>query len=178
MRQEERRARTRAALLRAAASAFAERGFDGASIDAIAASVGLSKGAVYAHFPSKLDLYLEVVGNLLEQSQWRMERVVAGIRSGVGAPETARLYLGLGGDAQHAALMSELWRAAAIEPHIRTVVESFIATRLDALSRAAVDRGMAPASALEFAKSVASFIDAGMLYRRIDDAAGAFAESS
>ena len=34
MRQEERRARTRAALLRAAAAAFANRGYDGASIDA------------------------------------------------------------------------------------------------------------------------------------------------
>ena len=60
MRQTERRARTRAALLRAALAAFAERGYEGASIDTIAATAGLSKGAVYANFPNKLDLYLAV----------------------------------------------------------------------------------------------------------------------
>jgi len=171
MRQEERRARTRAALLRAAATAFANRGFDGASIDAIAASVGLSKGAVYAHFPSKLELYLEVLGALLEQAEWRLERVAAAIRAGSGPLEAARQYLGLGGDAQHAALMSELWRTAAIEPQIRGTVERFVDERLGILSRAAIERGLTPAAALDFAESVSRFIDAGLLYRRLDDAA-------
>lgn len=168
MRQEERRARTRAVLLRAAAAAFAERGYDGASVDVIAASVGLSKGAVYAHFPSKLELYLEVVTTLLEQAEWRLERVGTSIKSGAGALEAARQYLGLAGDAQHAALMSELWRTAAIEPGIRSIVERFAESRRGYLSRAAVERGMGPAAALEFAESVQHFIDAGLLYRRMD----------
>ncbi len=170
MRQEERRARTRAALLRAASTTFANRGYDGSSIEAIAASVGLSKGAVYAHFPSKLDLYLEVVTGLLEQVEWRLERVAAAIRSGDAALDASRQYLGLGGDAQHAALMSELWRTAAIEPQIRAVVERFAEERVGVLSRAGVDAGLSPSAALEFAESVARFIDAGMLYRRVDDA--------
>jgi AcrR family transcriptional regulator len=170
MRQEERRARTRAALLRAASSAFANRGYDGSSIEAIAASVGLSKGAVYAHFPSKLDLYLEVLSELLDQAEWRLERVVTAIRTGESPLDAARQYLGLGGDAQHAALMSELWRTAAIEPQIRASVERFVEARVGILSRAAVDAGLAPAAALEFAESVARFIDAGLLYRRVDDA--------
>jgi AcrR family transcriptional regulator len=171
MRQEERRARTRAALLRAAATAFATRGYDGASIDAIAASVGLSKGAVYAHFPSKLDLYLEVLNLLLEQSEHRLERVSEAVRAGVGPMEAARHYLGLAGDAQHAALMSELWRTAAIEPQIRGILERFVEQRLGELSRAAVDRSLNPAGAMDFAQSVARFIDAELLYRRVDDAA-------
>ncbi|MGE0598306.1 MAG: TetR/AcrR family transcriptional regulator [Dehalococcoidia bacterium] len=171
MRQEERRARTRAALLRAAAIAFADRGYDGASIDAIAASVGLSKGAVYAHFPSKLDLYLEVLNTLVEQAEWRLERVASAIRAGSNALEASRVYLGLGGDAQHAALLSELWRAAAIEPEVRKVVERLVELRLGTLSRAAIDQGMSPGAALDFAESTARFIDAGMLYRRIDDTA-------
>lgn len=168
MRQEERRARTRAVLLRAAATAFAERGYEGASVDAIAASVALSKGAVYAHFPSKLDLYLEVVHNLLEQAEWRLERVGASVRGGAGPLEASRQYLGLSGDGQHAALMSELWRTAAIEPGIRSVVERFVATRLGYLSRMAVDRGLTPGAALDFAETVARFIDADMLYRRME----------
>lgn len=173
MRQEERRARTRAVLLRAAAAAFAERGYEGASVDAIAAAEGLSKGAVYAHFPSKLDLYLDVVHNLLEQAEWRLERVGASVRAGAGPLEASRQYLGLAGDAQHAALMSELWRAAAIDPGIRSVVERFVSERLGYLSRMAIDRGMTPAAALDFAGSVARFIDADMLYRRMGGAAGA-----
>lgn len=171
MRQEERRARTRAALLRAAAGAFASRGYDGSSIDAIAASVGLSKGAVYAHFPSKLELYLAVLDMLLEQSEHRLDRVSEAVRGGASPMDAARQYLGLAGDAQHAALMSELWRTAAIEPQIRAVVERFVEQRLGALSRAAVDAGMTPGRAMEFAESVARLIDAGLLYRRVDDAA-------
>lgn len=178
MRQEERRARTRAVLLRAAAAAFAERGYEGASVDAIAASVGLSKGAVYAHFPSKLELYLEVVRTLLEQAEWRLERVSASVRAGAGTMEASRHYLGLAGDSQHAALMSELWRTAAIEPGIRSVVERFVAERLVQLSRAAVDRGMTPATALDHAEAVAHFIDAAMLYRRIDQLPGEAARNA
>jgi len=177
MRQEERRARTRAALLRAAALAFANRGYDGASIEAIAASVGLSKGAVYAHFPSKLELYLDVVTALLEQAEWRLERVAVALRAGSGPLEASRQYLGLGGDAQHAALMSELWRTAAIEPDIRGIVERFVEMRLGVLSRAAVERGSIPAAALDTAETVSRLIDAGMLYRRIDDAAAQLAGS-
>ena len=141
------------------------------------ASVGLSKGAVYAHFPSKLELYLDVVSALLEQTEWRLERVSTAVRDGASPLDASRQYLGLAGDAQHAALMSEFWRTAAIEPQIRGVVERFVEQRLGSLSRAAIERGMAPAAALDFAESVARFIDAGMLYRRVDDAAAQIASS-
>ncbi|MBK7330561.1 MAG: helix-turn-helix transcriptional regulator [Dehalococcoidia bacterium] len=162
--------------MRAAASAFAGRGYDGASVDAIAASVGLSKGAVYAHFPSKLELYLGVLASLLEQAEWRLERVAGAVRDGSSPMEAARHYLGLAGDAQHAALMSELWRTAAIEAHIRGIVERFVEERLGSLSRAAVERGL-PCGGFGFAQSVARFIDAELLYRRVDDAAGQVAGS-
>jgi len=171
MRQEERRARTRAALLRAAAAAFATKGYDGASVDAIAAAVGLSKGAVYAHFPSKLELYLAVVNGLLEQSEWRLGRSAEAIRQGKSASLAAAQYLGLAGDAQHAALVAELWRTAAIEPAVRLIVERFVEERLGVLSRAAIEAGLAPAAALELANVVSRFIDAGVLYRRLDEAA-------
>ena len=171
MRQEERRARTRATLLRAAATAFASRGYDGASVDAIAASVGLSKGAVYAHFPSKLELYFGVVDALIEQAEWRLKRVTKAIEEGASALDAARSYMGLGGDTQHAALMSEFWRAAAIEPRIRAIVERYAEARAGVLSRAAVECGLTPAAALDMAESIGRFIDAELLYRRVDGAA-------
>ncbi len=107
------------------------------------------------------------------RAEWRLERVANGVRTGAGPLEASRQYLGLAGDAQHAALMSELWRTAAIEPGIRSVVERFVSGRLGYLSRVAIDRGMTPAAALDFAESLARFIDADMLYRRMDDASEA-----
>jgi AcrR family transcriptional regulator len=47
---------TRARLLRAAADAFAAQGYDGTRVADIAASAGVSNGALYAHFGSKAEL--------------------------------------------------------------------------------------------------------------------------
>jgi AcrR family transcriptional regulator len=49
--------RSRVALLEAAESAFAERGFNGASLGAIAAAAGLSRGTPGYFFGSKEELY-------------------------------------------------------------------------------------------------------------------------
>jgi AcrR family transcriptional regulator len=56
--QEERKAETRARLLDAAATLFAERGIDAVSVDAVADAAGRTSGAVYAHFGSKQGLLL------------------------------------------------------------------------------------------------------------------------
>jgi AcrR family transcriptional regulator len=50
-------ARTRADLLAAAARAIADKGYEGASMGDIAAEAGFTKGALYAHFASKEDLF-------------------------------------------------------------------------------------------------------------------------
>lgn len=49
----QRKATTQAAIIEAAGRLFAEQGITATSLDAIAAEVGLTKGAVYASFPSK-----------------------------------------------------------------------------------------------------------------------------
>jgi AcrR family transcriptional regulator len=61
--QEQRRTRTRASVLDAAAKSFALSGFHGTSVDDIADAAGVSKGAIYYSFPSKDDLFVA----LLEQ---------------------------------------------------------------------------------------------------------------
>lgn len=45
-------------ILGAARSVFASKGFDGATIDAIALTAGVAKGTVYLYFDSKRDLFL------------------------------------------------------------------------------------------------------------------------
>ncbi len=50
----------REAILNAAEAVFAEHGFDGARIDAIAASAGYNKSLIFQYFDDKLGLYTEV----------------------------------------------------------------------------------------------------------------------
>jgi AcrR family transcriptional regulator len=47
---------TRRAIVRAAADAFVKHGFSGASLSGIAQDAGVTKGALYFHFPSKTAL--------------------------------------------------------------------------------------------------------------------------
>jgi AcrR family transcriptional regulator len=55
--QAERRERTRAAIVKAAKRIFGERGFAATTMDDIAASARVAKGALYHHFTSKEALF-------------------------------------------------------------------------------------------------------------------------
>ncbi|QAY62962.1 TetR family transcriptional regulator [Xylanimonas allomyrinae] len=52
--------RTRADLVAAARTVFAAQGYEGASVADIASAAGYTKGALYANFASKEDLFVEV----------------------------------------------------------------------------------------------------------------------
>lgn len=65
-RQQERARRTRAAIVRSAATEFARRGFAAASINAILEQSNATKGAMYFHFASKEDLARAVLDEGLE----------------------------------------------------------------------------------------------------------------
>ena len=65
---------TRERILSAAAQLFAEYGFTGASMPAIAAQSGITAGAIYRHFASKAELLLEVVKRALEALPFSFER--------------------------------------------------------------------------------------------------------
>jgi AcrR family transcriptional regulator len=75
--QHERRERTRAALLRAAGRVFAEQGFHRATLAAVAAAAGVSKGALYHYFPSKEQLFLALLEDRLGAGIGNIEAVVA-----------------------------------------------------------------------------------------------------
>ena len=57
----ERQADTRTALLDAAAKVVIERGLAGASVEAICAAAGFSRGAFYSNFESKEQLFVELL---------------------------------------------------------------------------------------------------------------------
>ena len=54
-------AERREAILEAATAVFAERGYNGASVDDVAGAAGISKALIYEHFPSKKDLHASLV---------------------------------------------------------------------------------------------------------------------
>jgi AcrR family transcriptional regulator len=65
--REEKKARTRAQLIDAAATVFAREGFMAASLDEVAEEAGLTKGAVYSNFDSKEDLFQAVIDDRLNE---------------------------------------------------------------------------------------------------------------
>jgi AcrR family transcriptional regulator len=74
----ERGAATRAALLRSASHAICELGMHGASIDLIAERAGYTKGAFYAHFSSKEQLFLAMLEQKFAADLQRLEAAMEG----------------------------------------------------------------------------------------------------
>lgn len=85
--QAERKAKTRERLLQAAYGLFANRGYHAASVDDVAAKAGYSTGAVYAHFASKEDLFLELVE---EHVSAQIDRYRQAVANGLTLEERAR----------------------------------------------------------------------------------------
>ncbi len=69
---------SRAALFRAAALEFSERGYDAAGTDRIAARARVNKAMLYYHFGSKHDLYLEVVRDMVRTVSGRARAIADG----------------------------------------------------------------------------------------------------
>lgn len=79
MRRKEKQARTRAALIEAARDVLAERGLAATSLDEIAARAGYTKGAVYANFASKEELYLALLDERFAGELERLTGALAGV---------------------------------------------------------------------------------------------------
>jgi len=108
--QQLRAVRTRQHLLAAAQRVFAERGYDGATVDDIADAAGCSKGAYYFHFASKEDVLVALVDDWTAQRSERLSEALsggrraaaglAGVLDALFAPET---------DGWQPRLMLEIW---------------------------------------------------------------------
>lgn len=70
------KAETRARLLEAAREVFLAVGYRGATLDAIAARAGFTKGALYWHFPNKESLFLALVADSIESNFARIEAIL------------------------------------------------------------------------------------------------------
>jgi AcrR family transcriptional regulator len=75
--RKERQAHTRARLMRSAASIAAQRGLERASLDAVAEHAGFTKGAVYANFESKEDLFLSMLDVRFTERLAELDRILS-----------------------------------------------------------------------------------------------------
>lgn len=119
--QGERRAETRQRLLDAAAELFAERGIEGASVDAIAERADRTSGAIYDHFEGKEGLLFALLEGWVDDvavtigaelaMATSLEERVGSLWRNVSNPPT--------GDGRWIALEHELWSYAARNDHAR-----------------------------------------------------------
>ena len=95
--RERRRQQTRDVLIAAATEVFAQRGYEGASLEEIAETAGFTRGAIYKNFAGKEDLFFAVTDRF-------NELVIDGFRA--IAPSTA--------DSKEwdISRLAELWRAS------------------------------------------------------------------
>lgn len=78
---QERLADNRERIVRAARGLIASDGFRGASMTAVAAAAGLSTGALYRYFPSKAELYVELLNEAVTHECAILDDIVAGAGS-------------------------------------------------------------------------------------------------
>ena len=76
LRREAQVERNRGQLLAAARRVFLQRGFHGATLDAIAEEAGFSKGVVYSQFESKADLFIALLEARIAERTAQNERIV------------------------------------------------------------------------------------------------------
>jgi AcrR family transcriptional regulator len=118
---------TRELILDTAKRLFEERGYDGTSLRQIAETVGMTKAAVYYHYPAKEHLLLELTRPMLDA----MSDMVARLRSaGSGADPRAALESYLDLFVEHLSVVHLLSRDPGTQNHpdvgqrIRTLVEA------------------------------------------------------
>lgn len=102
------RSESRTKILDTAESLFARRGYAGVGMREVAQGVGLGKSSLFHHFPTKLELYNEVLGRALDRlaeplapvlrapldPAARLERLIDALVDGLAEhPTTARLAL-------------------------------------------------------------------------------------
>jgi AcrR family transcriptional regulator len=171
------RAETRRRVLDAAARVFAQRGYDAATLDDVAAAAGFSKGAVYSNFADKREVFLSLMQERIAE---RVDRVRGVTERSEGAAEQIEGAAGeleglLDTEADWHLLFIEFWTRAVRDPELRArlaeqrrPMRDLIAGFLEGRSRA-LDRPL-PAPADDLAVIVLALSN-GLAVERLADPA-------
>jgi AcrR family transcriptional regulator len=135
---------TRSALLAAAATVFARKGYSGASLEEIAAIAGFTRGAVHHHFDSKEELFLAVIAR-------HDEELLAGygpqLLESRDPTKSAARWQQLHGDAStemalRVELQSLALRNEVLRHQLANVEEAAVEATASRLAKNAADRGL------------------------------------
>jgi AcrR family transcriptional regulator len=90
---------TRGHLVEVATGLFADYGYEGTSIEAVLAVAGVSRGALYHHFPGKEALFTAVLEAVSDRVSAEVTKVISGCADPVDALRTGALgWIDLAGD--------------------------------------------------------------------------------
>jgi AcrR family transcriptional regulator len=99
MTRREKQQHTRSSLLRAATKLFCSSGLEGASVDEVSQAAGYTKGAFYANFKSKEELFLVMLDERFARELERIDRALAGSEEPhAGARAAAADFIHFAGD--------------------------------------------------------------------------------
>jgi len=111
--------RNREAVLAAARRVFIDKGYAGATLEAIAEEAGFSKGVMYSQFESKADLFLSLLEQRIEERARQNERIAA---ENAGLAGLRRMLEVAGEDAvaetAWARVLVEFRALASRDPHV------------------------------------------------------------
>lgn len=146
---DRRRELTRTALVEAAALEFARKGFHGASLDAIAAEAGFTKGAIYSNFEGKEDLFFAVVDHRSEGLLAQVSDLIDGASGDLDSmlEQVARVVA-------HASAQDRDWLMLEVEVWLYAQRNPEASGKLAAHRRAGIER---TASFIRTAADVAGF---------------------
>jgi AcrR family transcriptional regulator len=117
----ESKARTRSALVDAGRRVFLERGYHGATLEAVADAAGFSTGAVYSAFDGKADLFLAVFDARVADRARQLVRAGAAAASAAeqGADLAREFTVVSKQERDWSLLVIEFWVHAARDPELR-----------------------------------------------------------
>lgn len=172
------KARTRRLLLDAAARTFAASGYDGASVEQIAADAGFSIGALYSNFAGKQDLFLALMTERARDRAASTARLLD-----EDYPDEAAAWTALGQqmvdaadkDTDRVTLQAELWLYAVRHPEAMDAFAARVAARRQPLeeliaARMAADGDYPGGLPGRVAIIVAALFQGMVRQRRIDPA--------
>ena len=121
---------------------MAERGYDGASVAAIARTAGLASGLVHYHFGSKEEILLALVEHLSSGLRERLDQRLASADTPwdrLDAWVDANIALGTDSDPEAVACWVAIGAEAVRRPDVRQVYEAAVASDLDRGERLVAD---------------------------------------
>jgi AcrR family transcriptional regulator len=122
---------TRERLLAAAVASCAERGFEGATVNDIAARAEVSGPAIYKHFGGKVEL-------LVAAGHWALDTIGPADGARATAPEVVRAFLAPG-FAQNRRMLVELHLAGQRHPEVAELLAAWHAEHAAGWQRRATD---------------------------------------